>query len=90
MSDENQAEQSAAEICLRTLGFLPSVNSEDDLLIQPYRGGLPAIVYGVNNKKAYIFTSTLSSDVLQAFIYSQSMLQTPKYYISDINTDKGM
>ena len=80
MVDENQAQQSAAEICLRTLGYLPAVN-QDDLLIQPYHGGLPGKVNGINNEKPYILTSTLSSDVLQAFIYSRGMMQPPKYYV---------
>ena len=89
MIDENQAQQSAAEICLRTLGYLPPVKSEDNLIIQPYHGGLPTKVNGVTNKTPYILTSTLSSDVLQAFVFSQSMLQKPKYYVKDVSVEHG-
>ena len=38
--DENQAEESAAEACLRDQGYLPS-KPRLEYTIQPYDGGVP-------------------------------------------------
>jgi len=43
MLSKKQSELSAAEVCLRSLGYLPNVTVED-YTIQPYRGGTNSII----------------------------------------------
>ena len=80
MVSEAQAELSAAEVCLRSLGYLESLSNEN-LTIQPYRGGSHGKFNKFASGKPYIHTSQLASDVLKTFVYSQKFLDSPVYYV---------
>ena len=78
MVDENQAEQSATEVCLRDQGFLPSKPALEHT-IQPYDGGVPYRYEGSTLRQPNGFNSHLYSDLLEAFCYA-FQLGSPTYY----------
>ena len=72
MSNKKQAEISAAEVCLRSLGYLPSV-SLDKYVIQPYRGG--RIIHSNLKPKS---VSALLNDLQQVFCLSKVIFRAKK------------
>ena len=78
MVDENQAEESAAEVCLRDQGFLPS-KPRLEYTIQPYDGGVPYKLSGCSLRQPNGFNSHLYSDLLDGFCTAFE-LGLPVYY----------
>lgn len=65
MQNKKQGELSAAEVCLRSLGFLPKVESVDDYTIQPYRGGKVLHSFQKNkNKGNHLMNEILAANRL--------------------------
>ena len=65
MVNKKQAETSAAEVCLRSLGYLQSISPES-YVVQPYRGG--RVIYGNLKPKS---APSLMSDIQQVFCFSK-------------------
>lgn len=84
MSNKRQAEISAAEVCLRSLGYLPSVSPEMHA-VQPYRGG-KVIHFNLKPKSAV----ALISDIQQVFCFSKIVARAKvivKSMYIDVNFD---
>jgi len=87
MLSKKQAEQSAAEMCLRSLGDFPAV-PQDQYTIQPYRGGRVNLMTknqsrGSNTLKKYI-------PPLLQFVTNNIGLRFPMYYSKEIKDENGV
>ena len=77
MLTRKQVEQSASEICLRSLGYLPAAVLDDNYTIQPYKGGHSNALSG---KKG---TQNKAISALLQVVNSQIGLQFPEYGIQE-------
>lgn len=63
MATVKQAELSAAEVCLRSLGHLPKVSCEEDFCIQPYKGGYSGVMPRNLSMKVKSFFNGISREL---------------------------
>lgn len=77
MRHKKQAEMSAAEVCLRSLNFLPGCSKQEEFTIQPFQGGL---LKGQMKQRTRCFA------ILSNFMHHLGIVH-PAYGIKQINKE---